>query len=222
MLRTLTLGLNPIIITFNINISITWNPRIYFWRGNAAVCLTGWIRPCCVGMGVWRVESGWVSVFSQMSVIHHQLRWRILGTEQSAAAHSAHYVHRHRRVRVRRTSPDTFRQCQTVPALELQSKVLEDFTIMEKAPTNFKCASGCFREGSFEALSGTAHREQSDGNISIDTWAHLRYTRSTPTHQLMWLEWELFMGLKQSYNKMWIRLKGNMNHWYITMSVVRI
>ena len=55
------------------------------------------------------------------------------------------------------------------PALELQSKVLEDFTIMEKAPTNFKCASGCFREGSFEALSGTAHREQSDENISIDT-----------------------------------------------------
>ena len=81
----------------------------------------------------------------------------------------AHYVHRHRRVRVRRTSPDTFRQRQTVPALELQSKVLEDFTIMEKAPTNFKCASGCFREGSFEALSGTAHREQSDENISIDT-----------------------------------------------------
>ena len=70
---------------------------------------------------------------------------------------------------MRRTSPDTFRHRQTAPALELQSKVLEDFTIMEKAPTNFKCASGCFPEGSFEALSGTAHREQSDENISIDT-----------------------------------------------------
>ena len=52
---------------------------------------------------------------------------------------------RHRRVRVRRTSPDTFRQRQTAPAPELQSKVLENFTIMEKAPINLKCESASRR-----------------------------------------------------------------------------
>ena len=93
-------------------------------------------------MRVWRVES-----LSVQSNVSHSSSIKVKDSGDSAEQRSAHHVHRHRRVRVRRTSPDTFRQRQTAPAPELQSKVLENFTIMEKRPLlilNVKVLVGAF------------------------------------------------------------------------------